>query len=145
MERKDELIQLIKKQIGIEKEHVVRIGKLLKKADTAAAQLLLLEMQLDSKKHASMLAGILKVLKGQPSSKALWEYKIDTYVDRLVVKRELEEHVKMETEVLQHVEKEIAQTKDEGLKLLLQHIADDEKKHHKILETIVKHSHQINP
>lgn len=107
------------------------INELMKKVDTAAAQLLLLEMRLDSQKHANILGGILRVLKGIHPSKALWEYEIESYVDRIAVKRELENHVKMETEVLSHVEKEIGHTKDEGLKLLLQHIAYDEKKHHK--------------
>ena len=145
MENKEKLIELVKKQIEIEKEHVKRISELQKKVDNPAAQLLLLEMRLDSQKHANILGGILKVLKGIPPSKALWEYRIDSYVDKLAVKKELENHVKMETEVLDHVEEEIKQTKDEGLKLLLQHIADDEKKHHKILETIVKYSYRINP
>ena len=145
MENKDKLIQLIKKQIGIERDHVKRIDELQKKVDTAAAKLLLLEMRLDSQKHASILGGILKVLKGIPPSKALWEYHMESYVDKLAVKKELENHVKMETDVLGHVEEEIKQTKDDGLKLLLQHIAEDEKKHHKILETIVRYAYKINP
>lgn len=145
MGQKEELIQLIKKQIDIENEHVRRIHELLRRVDTAAAQLLLLEMRLDSQKHANILGGILKVLRRMSPSDVLWNYKIESYVDNLAVKKELENHVKLETEVLDHVKKEIKQTKDGGLRLLLQHIADDEKKHHKILETIVKHSYRINP
>jgi bacterioferritin (cytochrome b1) len=102
-------------------------------------------MELDSQKHASILSGILKVLKGVPPSKTLWNYRIESYVDELVVKRELETHMKMETDILDHVEKETEQTADEGLKLLLQNIAEDEKKHHKILETIVKYSYKFIP
>jgi len=48
MEQKDKLIPLIKKQITIEKEHVKRITELEKKIRNAAANLLLLEMRLDS-------------------------------------------------------------------------------------------------
>jgi hypothetical protein len=48
MEQKDKLIPLIKKQITIEKEHVKRITELEKKVRNAAANLLLLEMSLDS-------------------------------------------------------------------------------------------------
>jgi len=104
----------------------------------------LLEIRLDSQKHADILNGILEVLRGVPPSKTLWEYRIESYIDPFVVKRELESHIKREDEMLDHVEKEIKQTKDEGLKLLLQHIADDERKHHDILEAIVKHLHKIN-
>jgi len=145
MEANEKLIQLIKQQVKIENEHVKRITELEKKCDNAAARLLLLEMRLDSQKHAGILDGILKVLSGVPSSKTLWDYKIESYVDQLAVKKELENHVKMETDVLNHVQEEIRQTNDEGLKLLLQHIADDEKKHHKILETIVKNAYKIKP
>jgi rubrerythrin len=145
MENREELVRLIKKQIEIENDHVKRLDELQKKVRTAAAQLLLYEMQLDSQKHASILSGTLKVLKGVPPSKTLWNYRIESYVDESVVKQELETHMKMETEVLDHVEKEIEKTKDEGLKLLLQNIAEDEKKHHKILGVIVKHSYEFIP
>jgi len=145
MEEKEKLIQLVKKQIGIERELVKRIGEMEKKVGNAAAKMLLLEMRLDSQKHAGILTSILKVLRGVPPSQTIWEYRLESYVDPFVVKKELENHMKMETAVLTHVEEEIKQTKDEGLKLLLQHIADDEKKHHKILETIVKYSYKINP
>lgn len=145
MEEKEKLIQLVKKQIGIERELVKKIGEMEKKVGNAAAKMLLLEMRLDSQKHAGILTSILKVLRGVPPSQTIWEYRLESYVDPFVVKKELENHMKMETAVLIHVEEEIKQTKDEGLKLLLQHIADDEKKHHKILETIVKYSYKINP
>lgn len=43
-----------------------------------------------------------------------------------------------------HVEKEIQKTKDKALKMLLQYILEEEKKHHKMLETIIKHTqHKI--
>jgi rubrerythrin len=145
MEDKGKLVQLLKEQMEVENEHVERIGELMKKVDSAAAQLLLLEMRLDSQKHAGILAGIIKVMRQMPPSKVLWTHQIESYVDKLAVKKELENHVSLETEVLKHVEEEMKQTKDEGLKLLLQHIAEDEKKHHKILETIVRYAYKIGP
>jgi len=145
METKERFIQLIKKQIEIEKENVRYVSETEKKVDNAAAKMSLLEIRLDSQKHADILNGILEVLSGVPPSQTLWEYRLESYVDPFVVKRELENHVEREAEMLEHVEEEIKQTKDEGLKLLLQHIADDERKHHDILEAIVKHLHKINP
>lgn len=144
METRERLIELIKKQIEIEENNVRQVSETEKKIDNAAAKMSLLEIRLDSQKHADILNGILEVLRGVPPSKTLWEYRIESYIDPFVVKRELESHIKREDEMLDHVEKEIKQTKDEGLKLLLQHIADDERKHHDILEAIVKHLHKIN-
>lgn len=143
METKERLVELIRKQIEIEKENVVQVSETEKKVDNAAAKLSLLEIRLDSQKHADILNGILEVLRGIPPSKTLWEHRLESYIDPFVVKRELESHIKREDEMLDHVEEEIKQTKDEALKLLLQHIVDDERKHHKILETIVKHLHKI--
>ncbi len=143
MEQKDKLVPLIKKQIIIENEHVRKIAELEKRVGNAAAKLLLLEMRLDSEKHAGILTGILETLKGVPPSKTLWEYELEGYIDPIIVKRSLEEHVKMEADVLAHVQEEMKHTKDEGLKLLLGHIAEDEKKHHKILEEIVRNLYKI--
>lgn len=143
MKSNENLVKLIKQQIEIENEHVKHITELEKTVDSAAARLLLLEMKFDSQKHAGILEGILTVLAGIPPSKTMWEYRVESYVDQLAVRKALEAHVKMETDVLNHVHEEIRQTDDEGIKLLLQNIADDEKKHHKILETIVKNAYKI--
>lgn len=97
-------------------------------------------MRLDSQKHA----GILEVLSEVPSAQTLWERRLESYVDPFVVRRELENHMKSEDEVLRHVEEEIKGTDDDALKMLLQHVAEDEKKHHKILETIIKRLHEIS-
>lgn len=145
METRERVIELIRKQIEIEEDNVRQVSETEKKVDNAAAKMCLLEIQLDSQKHADILNGILEVLRGVPPSKTLWEHRIESYIDPFVVKRELESHVKREDEMLKHVEEEIKQTKDEGIKLLLQHIADDERKHHDILEAIVKHLHRIKP
>jgi rubrerythrin len=145
METREKLIQLIKEQIEIEKENVRQVNETEKKVDNAAAKLSLLEIRLDSQKHADILDGILEVLSGVPASKTLWEHRIESYIDPFVVQRELENHEQREAEMIEHVEEEIKHTEDEGLKLLLQHVLDDERKHHKILETLVKHLHKVNP
>ena len=145
MERKERITELLKKQIGIENDHVGRLKELEKKVGTAAARLLLIEMRLDSTKHATILSEIIEIMNRLTPSQTLWSYKVDSYVDKQSVKKELENHVKMESDVIAHVEEEIRQTDDEGLKLLLEHIVADEKKHHQILETIVKYSYKIKP
>src|SRR3972149_151720 len=104
MEQKDRLVQLLKKHAKIEREHVKQLGKIEKDTGNAAAKLLLLEMKLDSKKHAGIISGILKTVRGVPSSKTLWQYELDSYVDPVVVRRAVENHIKMESEVLAHVE-----------------------------------------
>ena len=109
-----------------------------------AARLLLLETQKDSEKHALILEGILQVIS-QTDAKPLWDTLIDGYIDRIVVKKNLEKHIEIENTMMKHVEEEIRKTQDEGIKLLLQHIASDEKKHHEILQTVIKNAYKISP
>jgi hypothetical protein len=109
-----------------------------------AARLLLTELRLDSTKHARICEQILKIAdKTKPDR--LWDARIDSYVDMQVMKKELEKHVRLEDDMLKDVEKIIASTKDEALKLLFTHIAEDEKKHHKNVELVIKKSYMLSP
>jgi rubrerythrin len=145
MENRQKLAELVQTQIMIENEHVKRLGDLEKKMGTPAARLLLLEMRLDSQKHAGILTGILEMMEKVPTNETLREYTLEGYVDPVLVKKSLQDHVRMETDVLDHVESELKHTKDEGLKLLLKHIQGDEKKHHAMLKTIIQKMYKITP
>ena len=138
------LEELIKAQIGVEKNFVKTVDEQIRNMHNAAAKLLLLETQKDSEKHAMILEGILEVIS-KKDAKSLWNTKLDSYIDKIIVKRNLENHIKTERKMLEHIEKEMKETDDEGIRLLLEHIASDEKKHHKILETVIKQAYKINP
>jgi len=78
-------------------------------------------------------------------TRTLWDTKIRSYVDAVAAKKMLEDHVKVEMSMLKHVEEEMEKTDDEALKLLFRHIADDERKHHDIMETILKKAFKMGP
>jgi len=136
------LVKMIKKQMKIEKHMEKELKEQEKSVHNAAAKLLLLEVRHDAAKHAEMLKELLKQIQRAPNT-LLWNFKIESYVDTGVVRRKLEEHVKLEADVLRELQEQIKRQKDEGIKLLLQHIADDEDKHHKILEQIFKKTYTI--
>jgi len=142
MTEKKRLIQLIKNQLEIEKQVEEDIEKQIEIVHTAAAKLLLTEMKYDAGKHAVILKGILELIEN--SDTCLWDCKLDSYVDRLLVKKELEKHLAIEQKTLDIVKEEINQTKDEGIKLLLSHIAEDEDRHHGLLKTIISNSYKIS-
>jgi len=75
----------------------------------------------------------------------LWDARIEGYVDMQVVKKELERHIKLEEAMLKDVERIISESKDEAIKLLFTHIAEDEKKHHKNIQLIIKRSYTLAP
>ncbi len=63
-----ELVELIQDQIEIEKESAVRLAETEQRVGTGAAKLLLVEMRVDSQKHAAVLEAVLKTLKSDPPS-----------------------------------------------------------------------------
>ncbi len=138
------LTKLVKEQIKIEKNFVTTVDEQIKNVHNVAARLLLLETQKDSEKHAMILEGILEVIS-KKDALPLWDTLLDSYVDKIVIRRSLEKHIETEKAMLDHIKKEIKETDDEGIKLLLEHIASDEDKHHKILQTVIKQAYKIKP
>ncbi len=148
MRPKKDLVDLTKAQIKLENNTKKKIKNLEEATANLAAKLFLAEMRLDTEKHAKILQTMLDIMKQRKPEippRTLWTTKIHSYVDSLVAKKMLEDHVVIETSMLRHVEKEIEKTDDEALKLLFRHIADDEKKHHKIMEIILKKAYEIGP
>ncbi len=144
MTGEDPVVELVKKQKRNEEAMVKVVEHLEGKVNSEAAKLLLAELRLDSSKHAHICEQILKIAeKAKPDR--LWDARIDSYVDMQVMKKELERHVKLEDSMLKDVEKVIATTKDEALKLMFTHIAEDEKKHHKNVELVIKKAYMLSP
>ncbi len=144
MENPQTLIDLVKKQIEVEKRSAQKLAETEKKVSTPAAKIFLMEMRLDSQKHIGILNEILNIIGQRGLPRSSWEYVLHEYTDAVNMQRELGDHLKIEDEMMAHVKEESVHTKDEGIKLLLQHIADDEEKHHEILKTILRRSYEIN-
>lgn len=131
---------MVQTQIKWEKATARKIKKFEKDTVNLAAKLFLAEMRLDSEK---LKVGASSIIMRE--ERPLWDMRIRSYVDTQAAKKMLEDHVEVETKMLKHIEEEMKTTNDEALKLLLKHIADDEKKHHKIMEIILKKAFQMGP
>jgi len=145
MQSKNALVKMLQTHKATEASMVITCAKLEQQVHTAAAKLLLAEMRLDSQKHENILKEILLVLEGQAKPVNLWDARIQSFVDTQVMRKELERHIKLETVMLENVEKEIRESDDEAVKTLLTHIAEDEKKHHKNIELIIRKSYAFTP
>jgi len=140
----DSVVKLVQRQKLSEESMVKAVEALEGRVHNEAARLLLAELRLDSTKHAQICNEILKAVeKAEPVN--LWDARIEGYVDMQVVKKELERHIKLEEAMLKDVERIIAVSKDEAIKLLLSHIVEDERKHHKNIQTIIKRSYALAP
>lgn len=144
MKSGDSVVDLVKRQKQSEESMVKAVEALEERVNSEGAKLVLSELRLDSTKHASICEEILRVAD-QTKPEKLWDARIDSYVDMQVVKRELERHIKLEEAMLKDVEKIIAATKDEAIKLLFTHIAEDEKKHHRNIRVIIQKSYVLAP
>src|SRR4030067_966546 len=146
MSSQESFIELLRVHMKSETEMIQVCAELEGSVHTAAARLLLGEMRLDSVKHEGIFREILNVIEKQPASvpeTKLWDYRIESFVDMEVVRKELQKHVNAEADMLLSVEKVIKTTPDEALKGLLGHIADDERKHHKTIELIMHESYRL--
>ena len=138
MELHEDLVKLIEEQIGIEKESVTMFAETEQRVGTGIAKLLLSEMRMDSQKHASILEGVLETLKRHPSPNSSPEKAFAGFIDPLVVKREIEKHKDLAKSMQAHLAREMRKTKDETILALLTHLAQDERRHNEILDTIAK-------
>jgi len=143
VESRKELVNLIREQVEIEKESAARLSKTEQKVGTGAAKLLLVEMRCDSQKHAAILEAILEALKGDQSSKPLWERALSGFADPVIVKREIENHKTLGKSMVAHIQKEMIKTDDEAVRTLLQHLTEDEKRHSQILDTIARRCYSM--
>jgi rubrerythrin len=144
MPQESKVVQLIKQQITAERDHAKHVTELRKKVGIAAARLLLLELLLESEKHAAILTEMLEIIKGIHEGTLLWEHELEEYIDEVIVKKEFEDHLKKEGGALAQLREELKHNKDEALKLLFQNMEEDEKRHHGIVHTLVKNLYKID-
>jgi len=139
------LVELIRAQAEIEKESAARLAETEQKVGTGAARLLLAEMRCDSQKHAMILEAVLETLNGAQSSKTLWQQAFSGFADPIIVKREIENHMSLGKSMISHIQKEMSKTDDEAVRMLLQHLAEDEKRHSEILDTVAQRLYRVIP
>jgi len=143
MNSNEELVELIQEQIAIEKESVARLAETEKKVGSAAARLLLIELRMDSQKHAGVLEAVLETLRDHSSSKSSRERALHGFVDPAIVRKEIENHRALGKSMVTHLRKEMSKTDDEAILTLLEHLAQDEERHNEILDTVAQKCYRI--
>jgi len=131
-----ELLDFIQKAINIEKQAVKLYKNTAATIDNAAVKLIIDELGMDSSKHAKMYETIERVLKKQPYS--FKDFHEEKWTDKLVAKRDLEQHIKIEEHMIELVQEQIKIVKQPTIKAILEHILEDEKRHHSYLMQVIK-------
>jgi len=124
----DELLGLLKRQQVLEQETVDSLTPLVKSTKNSVIRLFLNQLVLDSMKHVDVLQAIMDLNAGAVVSD----------IDKHRMKRGLNEHVKGEEAMLRNIENIMDKVEDKKIRFLLMQMAADEKRHHKILEQLMK-------
>ena len=126
---KDELVDLFKNQIKIEQTIVDSVKEGLTEIKNPAVNGVLNGISLDSLKHAQMYSSAITLLTSVPQ--ALTEGNLDKQ------KELVKKHIELEVEVIQKLHKIIPLVQNEKVKLLLNAILEDEKRHHALLQKVL--------
>jgi len=127
---KEELLSFLKEQIKVENEIVDSLNKGLVDVENPAVKGTLKGISLDSLKHAQMYASAINLLTKAP--KALTQKQLDTQ------KSLVEKHIRIEAVLIERITEQIPNIKDEKVKLLLNAILEDEKRHHALLQRVLE-------
>lgn len=123
-----ELEKLLRDQMELEKKTAEVLGLTAQKTKNSVVKLFINRLVLDSLKHADMLQALIDLNAGT----------LVTVIDKEDMKASLEEHLKQEKEMLNRLEKILERVEDPKAKSLLRQIAEDERKHHEILDEVTR-------
>jgi bacterioferritin (cytochrome b1) len=128
------LVKFIKEQIEIEKEIVDSLSRGIANITNPAVRETLRGISFDSMKHGEMYSAALELLISAPQ--AITQEQLDR-------QRELvEKHIRIEASIIKRISEALPSVSNEKVRLLLNAILEDEKRHHellrKVLEILVK-------
>ena len=130
MSSKNELIKFLKEQIKIENQIVNSLNSSLGDIGNPAVKGVLKGISLDSVKHAEMYASAVGLLtRVQP---ALAQEHLDKQ------KELVEKHISLEAKLIEKINKKLPSVEDKKVKLLLNAILMDEKRHHQLLKEVLE-------
>lgn len=130
MSSKDQLIEFLKEQVKVENKIVDALNKSLPEIENPTVKGVLKGISLDSVKHAEMYASAVRLMT--TVSKALAQENLDKQKDLV------EKHIQTEAELIKKIRKTLPSVKDNKVKLLLNAILEDEKRHHGLLKEVLE-------
>jgi len=127
---KDELLDFLKEQIKIENKIVSSLNSSLGEIRNPAVKGVLKGISLDSVKHAETYASAVKLLTRV--SPALTQEDLDKQ------KELVEEHIRVEAELIKRISEVVPHIENKKVSLLLNAILVDERRHHELLKRVLE-------
>ena len=130
MNSNEKLVNFLNEQIKIENKIVDSLKSSLVEMANPAVKGVLKGISLDSAKHAEMYASAINLLTSVPP--ALTQEHLDK-------QRELvEKHIRLEAELIGKISKAMPSIENKKVRLLLNAILLDEKRHHQLLKEVLE-------
>lgn len=126
----EDMIKFLENQVKLENKIVRSVSDALEKIENEAVSMALRGISLDSSKHAEMYRSAVALLTR--TSAPLNEEQLD------LQRETVEKHIRMEETVIKELEKKLPQVENEKVELLLKAILVDERRHHKLLKTLLE-------
>ena len=124
----DKLVKFLENQITLENKIVKSITDSAEKIENEAVSTALQGISLDSKKHAMMYKSAISLMT--TTSAALNDEQLE------LQKKVVDDHIKMEEAVIKELDKMLPSVENDKVEILLKAILQDEKRHHKLLQTL---------
>ena len=121
------IIESIEKQMEIEKKGIELGQKIVKASDSPLVRNLMNTICMDSMKHQLYCQVMIDIFSGTNLLKRERGDMVDL----------MEEHIKLEEEMLKHLKKVIKETDHPFVKSLFREYENDEKRHHKLLQKLM--------
>lgn len=130
------LIEILKQQIEVEERTLAHLTDAENSVTEPAVRLILMELRLDTWKHKELLKGMIEIISTTPCD--TWSAKVERYVERVKLERILEAVIEEEGNMIELLEKALAEVNDPLAKTLFSRLRDDEQRHDKGLREVVK-------
>lgn len=130
MKARDRLISFIKAQVKVENEIVDSLSSALVEMKNPPVKAVLRSISLDSVKHAEMYAAA-----GELLTTVSWALSHEDLGGQRAL---VEKHIRIEEELIEKIGKVLPVVEDEKVRLLLNAILSDEKRHHELLKMLLE-------
>lgn len=124
------MVSVFEEMVEKEKEYAKRLRSVAEKVRHPLLRTLLLGIANDSEKHSKFYEGMARLAKGS--------YPLVQEEGFEELKAGIDEHIRLEAEMIRLTKKWAKETKDPKLRLLLMAVNEDEVRHHKLLLDIKK-------
>jgi rubrerythrin len=128
MSKKDPTVEKLKGYARFEEDYAVKLNKDFRGLGNEALREIIDSIAIDSKKHAGLFKACAYILSGRSLSIT------DTEYDQL--EKSLKDHEATEVKMLRQIDGLLKVIKDERIVMMLNHIRDDEYRHHELLRNL---------